>query len=112
MKMTNTYRLTLPDGRVFEGRTMPLDVVMAERQFGGINDSNKVAGTFYTVMLALKRKHHIEFDDFDDFLDGVEELVLDEQDDPSGNGAGPSTERPSPDSPTGRRSRPRASPRA
>ncbi len=97
-KMTNPFRITLPDGRKINGKTSPLDIVMTERHLGGVNDRNKGEAVFYSMMLALKREHGIEFDSFDDFLDNVDDAEIG---DDTGNGAGPSSEPPSPGSPTG-----------
>lgn len=107
MKMLTAYRVELPDGRLLEGKTIPLDLVMTERHYGGVRDENKAEATFFSVMLALKRTHHVEFKDFEDFLEGVADLEIDQ----SGNGLGPPSERPLPDSPTAPRSRQRASSR-
>lgn len=96
-KIATPFKVILSDGRELEGRSIPVDVVAAERQLGGLTDERRIQGTFYAAYNALRRGGHTfaSFDEFLTLLEDYEELGKGEA-----NGAAPSGEPVSPPSPT------------
>lgn len=101
MGIATKFKVTLDDGREIEGRMLPVDMVAAERHFGGV-DKRAVEAEFFSVFNALKRKGE-ELGSFDDFMSRLEDYQSDRTE--SGNGQAPLGATESPSSPTAPASR-------
>lgn len=71
--VTTKFRAVLEDGREIEGKVLPLDLVMAERQLGNVQ-SRPIETSFYAAWLAAKRLAVIpEALDFPAFINGLQD---------------------------------------
>jgi hypothetical protein len=72
VRLITPFRVRLAGGEQAEGRATPLDMVQAERKYGGISEVHHMESTFFMAWSALRRDG-AEVGDFDAFLSRLED---------------------------------------